>query len=429
MIRFMHAADLHLDRPFEGLKALPEPLKERIKNSIFEALDTIVKTACDERVDFFILAGDLFDGNHRSIRAQKQLIAAMEQLCRSGIPAYVVSGNHDYPGDAWAKLTFPDNVYVFPEQPATFYLRTHAGERVALHGFSYPRRHITEDMAALYPTVGQVDYQIGILHGALRSSSAENNYAPFTLNDLAEKPYDYWALGHIHKQMQISEHPQAWYSGSVQGLSIKETGQKGALFVQLDQHGADVQLRPAAPIIWESCDKNFEQPLRLDQLDEEITAIKSHVRRQEGGLLLKINLSMASGGWSAEAWEAEAERLIDATNEEEADRDDFVWLICGELTVRPSWSRTDILSSPHFIGDLFRAIDSAQDCLEALEPLYSHRLGRRYLAMPEEDALNRIRCKAEQLLADALLSASDQGTDYLARPAEWLNHKEAPHAD
>src|SRR5699024_3233290 len=60
-ITFIHAADLHLDSPFKGLKKLPADIFNDIKQSTFSALDQLVHHAIVKQVDFVLLVGDLFD--------------------------------------------------------------------------------------------------------------------------------------------------------------------------------------------------------------------------------------------------------------------------------------------------------------------------------------------------------------------------------
>lgn len=95
MIRFLHAADLHLDRPFEGLTRLPESLHERAARSTFIALHRLVDAALHERADFLLISGDLFDNSHRSIKAQHAFVKEMRRLQSALIPVYLVYGNHD----------------------------------------------------------------------------------------------------------------------------------------------------------------------------------------------------------------------------------------------------------------------------------------------------------------------------------------------
>jgi DNA repair exonuclease SbcCD nuclease subunit len=112
-ISFIHAADLHLDSPMVGLSYLPKEIFDVLKESTFTALTTLVQAAIQHQVDFVILAGDLFDEQDRSVRAQIKLRKEMERLKSYGIQVYVVHGNHDHLNGDWVHLAMPDNVHIF----------------------------------------------------------------------------------------------------------------------------------------------------------------------------------------------------------------------------------------------------------------------------------------------------------------------------
>src|SRR5881392_943479 len=141
-VTFIHAADLHLDSPMVGLKHLPEPIFKRIKESTFVALKKLTQSALEKKVDFVILAGDLFDGEDRSLRAQSRLRTEMLRLEANGIPVYVVHGNHDHLGGTWVNLDMPANVHVFPSDVEVKTLTTKSGTTVNFYGFSYLQRHV-----------------------------------------------------------------------------------------------------------------------------------------------------------------------------------------------------------------------------------------------------------------------------------------------
>ena len=63
--RFVHTADIHLDSPLKGLAGLEGSAAERIRAATREAFDNLVGQAIDEEVSFFIIVGDLYDGDWR----------------------------------------------------------------------------------------------------------------------------------------------------------------------------------------------------------------------------------------------------------------------------------------------------------------------------------------------------------------------------
>ena len=147
LLRFVHAADLHLDSPFKGLRdAAPEGISGEISNATFRTYDNIIDLCIRERVAALLVAGDVYDGAERSLRAQRKFIEGLERLDEQGIRSFVCHGNHD-PLDGWeARLAYPalchrfgrewERVPVFPEDPA----------RAVVHGISYPKSDVRDNL-------------------------------------------------------------------------------------------------------------------------------------------------------------------------------------------------------------------------------------------------------------------------------------------
>lgn len=224
-MKFIHAADLHLDSPFLGMQQLPAALWQRLHDAPFQAVKQLVATAIEQQVDFVVLVGDLFDRETQSIRAQVFLSEQLQLLIDHHISVFVSYGNHDHLTENQA-LTLPTEVAVFSADVETKHFTTQTGERVAVSGFSYPQRWLETDMVARFTERGGVDYQIGLLHGAVKQGD-ENHYAPFTVSELQATHYDYWALGHIHKPQLLASQPEIVYAGTIQGRNKLEGGPHG----------------------------------------------------------------------------------------------------------------------------------------------------------------------------------------------------------
>ena len=199
LLRFVHAADLHLDSPFKGLRdAAPEGIAGEISNATFRTYDNIIDLCIRERVDALLVAGDVYDGAERSLRAQRKFIEGLERLDEQGIRSFVCQGNHD-PLDGWeARLAYPilchrfgrewERVPVFPEDPA----------RAVVHGISYPKSDVRDNLALGLGNVTPAGFSIGLLHANVGSDTGHESYAPCTVDDLRQAGVDYWALGHVH---------------------------------------------------------------------------------------------------------------------------------------------------------------------------------------------------------------------------------------
>jgi DNA repair protein SbcD/Mre11 len=272
-VKFIHTADLHLDSPFLGLKnhSLPDDLWEKIHQSTFDSFQKIIDEAINDQVDFVLLVGDLFDREERSVAADAFLMAQLNRLKDHEIDAFISFGNHDYSTADPSSFGYPDNTYVFSNQVETKKYRLDNGQVVAISGFSFDKQWITDPMIQDYPQAfSDATWNIGMLHGSLSTlNSPEANYAPFTLNQLEEKGYDYWALGHIHKRQALNKQGTINYSGNTQGRHINETGEKGFLLVESDGSQLTSRFQSTAPIIWDFMAVSVaQQPVK--QLAESI---------------------------------------------------------------------------------------------------------------------------------------------------------------
>ncbi|WP_155431881.1 metallophosphoesterase family protein [Secundilactobacillus folii] len=249
-MKFIHAADLHLDSPFQGLQQLPKTLWAKVHNAPFQATKQLVHDAITQQVDFVLLVGDLFDRETQSIQAQTFLNDELQQLLDAGIQVIVSYGNHDYMTKD-QQLHLPAGVIIFGPEVTTQTITTADRQRVAISGFSYADRWIDTDMVPQFPEHLDADFQIGMLHGAVQQTG-DNHYAPFTLSEMAAKHYDYWALGHIHKPNLLAQQPPIVYAGTIQGRHKNEPGAHGYQLVTSAEHQLKRQFVAADQIRWQT---------------------------------------------------------------------------------------------------------------------------------------------------------------------------------
>ncbi len=230
-ISFIHIADVHLG---SALVAASTDKQEYINTAIERALDQVVKTAIDEKVDFIVIAGDLFDGGVTNASLATKFMDIMAPLADEEIHTYVLFGNHDAEGKHNLSFTDLEYLHFFPSSsPETFMV---PGKNIALHGQSFADQVVKENLAIEYPQAKDKAYNIGVLHTSLNGNADHDTYAPCSIADLKSKEYDYWALGHIHKSEVIEEkNPTIIYSGNLQGRHTKESGDKGCCIVKIDE--------------------------------------------------------------------------------------------------------------------------------------------------------------------------------------------------
>ena len=180
---FMHAADLQLDRPLRGLD--PEAPVERIRRATRDALVNMVDLSLERRVDFVLLAGDLYDGSWKDWRTGQFLAGQLGRLVREGIDVVAISGNHD--AEEVLTLRVPVPGLMAADRPGTRLLDR---VPVAVHGQGFKSAAVTRNLVPGYPDPVDGLFNIGLLHTAC-GSTAHLNYAPCGIDDLVRKGYDH----------------------------------------------------------------------------------------------------------------------------------------------------------------------------------------------------------------------------------------------
>ena len=225
-IRFIHTADLHLGSPFTGISGLASAQRKTFADTVYKAFDTLIDYAVREKPDFMLIAGDIYDGEDRTLRAQYKFQQGMERLNQAGIPVLISHGNHDHLAGGWTRFELPGNVHVFDDKVTNQNFNI-SGNTVTVTGFSYGERHVKEAKINNFPPAdGSSAYHIGMLHGSMDGDSSHAVYAPFKKEQLLSKNYHYWALGHIHLRQILHQDPCIVYPGNIQLSHMKETGPK-----------------------------------------------------------------------------------------------------------------------------------------------------------------------------------------------------------
>lgn len=229
MIHFVHTADIHLDSPMRGLVEDDITPTDEIRKATRGTVIKLVDLCIDQRVPLLIISGDLYDGDWKDFSTGLFFVSQMQRLADHNIRVAVVRGNHDAANKMTRTLVLPENVKVFSSKKAETWILEDLG--LAIHGQSYAKQAVTENLVPSYPAPVEGYTNIGILHCLLSGAEGHQPYAPCSLDDLQKKQYQYWALGHVHSHELVSQHPPVVYPGCLQGRNIRETGPKGCVIV------------------------------------------------------------------------------------------------------------------------------------------------------------------------------------------------------
>jgi DNA repair exonuclease SbcCD nuclease subunit len=413
-MKFVHAADLHLDSPLRGLGAYDGAPVERVREATRRAFHNLIDLCLRESAAFLILAGDVFDGDWKDFSTGLFFVKELERLREAGTRAFLVRGNHDAASEVTRQLRLPPHVHEFSEDAAeTVHLEAHG---VALHGLSFSHRAMPESLVPRYPAPVADLFNVGVLHTSADGRPGHHPYAPCRLEELVDKGYDYWALGHVHAHEILCERPYVVFPGNTQGRHIKETGKKGAMVVTVD--GRQIRAarhEPVDVLRWRLCELELDENDGLEALYFRARAALEAAREESDGRLTAVRLVV---GGRAEAHAAIVADPAKVTSELRAlsfEWRDDLWLEEVRLAVRPPLLLDELKRSEGFVGELLRSVESARgdatqlaELAEALRPL-RERLGeelrRADLDLADPALVRELLSDAEALLAARLTEA------------------------
>ena len=224
-LKILHSGDWHLGAAFGGFR---EEQRRALVQAQKELPGRLVRLCREEGCDLVLLAGDLFDGP-----VGKDWVSLVKAaLGDFRVPVLIAPGNHDacIPGSPWLEEAWPENVHIFRGGLSPVVIPS---LDCRIYGAGY------ESMDCLpllegFRAEGQERYCLGLLHGD--PVKRDSPYCPITREQVTESGFDYLALGHIHKQGQLTAgETLCGWPGCPMGRGWDETGEKGVYLVTLGE--------------------------------------------------------------------------------------------------------------------------------------------------------------------------------------------------
>ncbi|MBX9681409.1 MAG: DNA repair exonuclease [Gemmataceae bacterium] len=364
MIRFLHAADIHLDSCQRGL----EPYEGAPIDSVFQATRKafvrLVDLALAEKVDFVAIAGDLYDGDWHDWNSGLFLARELARLHDSQIPVVWIAGNHDAANKMTKSLRLPERIRMLRcDSPESFEL---PDVGVVIHGQGFGQQAVTDDLSLRYPAARKGWFNVGLLHTSATGREGHEPYAPCKTQGLLSRGYDYWALGHVHTREVLCEETPIIFPGNTQGRHFREIGPRGCMLVEAEGPGkVRCSFRPLDVFRWDLAEVDVEGFQDFDAfLDSTLVAVEKLRSLHQMPLAIRLR---AIGSTDL------CDRLVSDplrwTNEirvklKFAGYED-VWLERILLNVHPG-SRLQSVPKDGPIGELFRILEDYQKNPEAL---------------------------------------------------------------
>ena len=238
MVKFAHLADVHLG----GWKQ--QPLQQLNSQSFQKAIQICI----DKKVEFILIAGDLFDTAYPPIEILKETFAEFKKLHDAKIPCFIIAGSHDYSVsgrtflDVLEKAGFCKNIYDAEERKTgdsnqqgdlnkeeEIILNPHIHQGIAIYGYPGKKSSLEiNDIRKIKLNQAPGMFKIFMLHttidkakGALPIDSLETDLLP---------KVDYYALGHLHIDFQYDNfvYPGPIFPNNFQEL---ETIKQGSFYI------------------------------------------------------------------------------------------------------------------------------------------------------------------------------------------------------
>ena len=228
MIRILHAADLHLDSPFDALSEEKAALRRREQR---ELLRSLARIRAEQGAQLVLLSGDLFDSDSTWAETEELLRLTLSEM---GVPVFIAPGNHDYyaSNGRWQRLRLPENVHVFTSPDFDAVVLDELGVRV--WGAAFTDSFSEPKLRQLRIPRQDGFTELVCVHGD--TSNAASRYNPIDEHDIAASGADYIALGHVHAFSGLKKAGNTFYAypGCPEGRGFDECGEKGVLIVDAE---------------------------------------------------------------------------------------------------------------------------------------------------------------------------------------------------
>ncbi len=316
VLRFLHASDLRLEQPPQGLAEIPEHLRDFFIEAPHRAATAVFDAAIAEKVDFLLLAGGVLDLASPTPRDIHFLITQFQRLEAKGIPVYWAGGADDLP-DRWpGGLPLPDNVHFFrTNRVESVFPQPENRTGPVVMGISGRAKIHAPDFAPPAGTKAAIAIALG----------------EFEAEELEKQNIHYWAFGGRHDRHSILKPPKSGcWPGSPQGRRPSETGPHGCLLVEID-----ARLQPNTRFLVTDVLRYHTETLRLqnpiapEELERRLLARTSRILAENGGRPFLIEWQITAPG------PAMPQQVVDQftrrLRQEFAERDPWAW------TTRIEW--------------------------------------------------------------------------------------------
>jgi exonuclease SbcD len=416
-VNFIHCADLHIETPFKGIMEIQPELQELLYQSTYQSFNNIIELAIEKQVDCVIIAGDIYDSEDKSLRAQLRFRDGVVRLADSGIQTFVVNGNHD-PLRGWAaKIEWPTSMHRFSGEGVECVPLLRRGEIVAnIYGISFAKRDVRENLALRFPKADKSFPAIGLLHANVGGNTEHDPYSPCTVEDLRLADMDYWALGHVHSYSILSKSkPSVVYPGCSQGRNPREIGPKGCCLVTLEPNDAPtIEFVPTDVIRYRSESLDVSS---CSSIDDILSLIIERCKGISGELDKRVSIIhlMLTGATDLHKELQKGDSItgiLEDVRQHFTGSDPLIWLDKLLLGTAGTYDLDSLRQGEDFIADIMSIFDEfhnvkseyLEELRKDLEPLFLKWRGHSYIEELKDEQLLEIAHEARGQVLNNLIS-------------------------
>ena len=295
-MKFAHLADCHIG-------SWRDP---KLKDISTIAFNKAIDKCIEEKVDFILIAGDLFNTSFPRIENLKTVVSTLKQLKDKNIPVYIIPGSHDYSPSGKTMLDVLENAGLFVNVvkgeeidgkiKLSFTIDKKTGAKITgMLGKRYSLEKTYYQNLILENLENEAGYKIFMFHSGIDELKPEDMEHTITQPlSLLPKNFNYYAGGHMHivKDAKIDGYGIIAYPGPLfpNSFSELEKLERGGFYIvddNLTWH--PIQVYNIHKIIIDCNQKNPEQVY-----DEIINEIKDK-EFNNTIVLIRLSGSLSSG--------------------------------------------------------------------------------------------------------------------------------------
>ena len=221
MVNFAHLADVHLGGWRQG------PMQDLN----FASFQKVIQTCIDRKVEFVLIAGDLFDSAYPPIEILKETFAEFKKLKDAKIPVFIIAGSHDYSVsgktflDVLEKAGFCKNVFNGESKEDEILLSPTIYEGTAIYGYPGKKSGLeVRDVEKIKLEDAPGMFKILMLHTTMDKVREVLPIECVEADNLPEA--NYYALGHIHVDFRYKNlvYPGPVFPNNFQEIETLENG-------------------------------------------------------------------------------------------------------------------------------------------------------------------------------------------------------------